>query len=210
MSPCHSLDASGRRLARVAPGGRKARQRGLTHRSDRNKKRTYQFESGVKSPLCEASYLTWRTLYPRLCLSNVENGSDSLRVARRVCSPCFRSTFRRSTNTRQAAVGFWPLHEVAGGGGHHGRWAAAALFGAGIAVRTGGKALWCMRRPDLFSPAVSRAGLHPDRVIFCESDGEEQVLSAAEWSSFSGLSAVIAELVRLPMNALHQPQLSEK
>ena len=34
-----------------------------------------------------------------------------------------------------------------------------------------------MTRPDLFFPAISHAGLHPDRVVFCESDREEEVLS---------------------------------
>jgi alkylation response protein AidB-like acyl-CoA dehydrogenase len=48
-----------------------------------------------------------------------------------------------------------------------------------------------MTRADLFFPAISQAGLHPDRVVWCESDKEEEVLSAMEEGlSFGGLSAV--------------------
>jgi protein ImuA len=50
------------------------------------------------------------------------------------------------------------LHEVAGGG--HGAIdsAAPALFTAGLAARTRGKVLWCITRPNLFSPPrASRA-----------------------------------------------------
>jgi protein ImuA len=61
------------------------------------------------------------------------------------------------------------LHEVAGGG--HGAidGAAAALFAAGIAARTRGRALWCVIRQDLFAPALAQAGLVPDRVIYVEA-----------------------------------------
>ncbi|MCZ7497229.1 damage-inducible mutagenesis protein [Agrobacterium tumefaciens] len=106
-------------------------------------------------------------------------------------------------------LAFGALHEVAGGGGGTVDGAAAALFVAGIAARTRGKILWCMTRPDLFFPAVAQAGLHPDRVVWCESDKEEEVLSAMEEGlSFGGLAAVVGELVRLPMNASRRLQLS--
>lgn len=106
-------------------------------------------------------------------------------------------------------LAFGALHEIAGGGGGTVDGAAAALFVAGIAARTKGRVLWCMTRRDLFFPAVSQAGLHPDRVVFCESDRDEGVLSAVEEGlSFGGLSAVVAELVRLPMNASRRLQLA--
>jgi protein ImuA len=101
------------------------------------------------------------------------------------------------------------LHEVAGGGGGTVDGAAAALFSAGVAARTKGKVLWCMTRPDLFFPAISQAGLHPDRVVFCESDREEEVLSSMEEGlSFGGLSCVVGELVRLSMTASRRLQLA--
>lgn len=106
-------------------------------------------------------------------------------------------------------LAFGALHEIAGGGGGTVDGAAAALFVAGIAARAHGKVLWCMTRPDLFFPAVSQAGLHPDRVVFCESDREEQALEAMEQGlSFGGLAAVVGELVRLPMNASRRLQLA--
>lgn len=106
-------------------------------------------------------------------------------------------------------LAFGALHEVAGGGGGTVDGAAAALFVAGIAARTRGKVLWCMTRPDLFFPAISQAGLHPDRVVWCESDKDDEVLSAMEEGlSFGGLSAVVGELVRLPMNGSRRLQLA--
>lgn len=106
-------------------------------------------------------------------------------------------------------LAFGALHEIAGGGGGTVDGAAAALFVAGIAARTGGRVLWCMTRPDLFFPAISQAGLHPDRVVWCESDKEEEVLSAMEEGlSFGGLAAVVGELVRLPMNASRRLQFA--
>src|SRR6202795_3695548 len=72
------------------------------------------------------------------------------------------------------------LHEVAGGGADAIHGAAAALFVAGIAARTKGKALWCLTRPDLFAPALAQAGLHPDRVIYVEAGREEDVLASFE------------------------------
>ncbi|MGQ3215630.1 MAG: ImuA family protein [Shinella sp.] len=106
-------------------------------------------------------------------------------------------------------LAFGALHEIAGGGCGTVDGAAAALFVAGIAARTRGKILWCMTRPDLFFPAISQAGLHPDRVVWCESDREEEALSAMEEGlSFGGLAAVVGELVRLPMNASRRLQLA--
>jgi len=101
------------------------------------------------------------------------------------------------------------LHEVAGGGSGTVDGAAAALFAAGIAARSKGKVLWCLTRPDLFFPAIAQAGLHPDRVIFCEGDKEEDVLASMEEGlSFGGLAAVVGELVRLPMVASRRLQLA--
>lgn len=106
-------------------------------------------------------------------------------------------------------LAFGALHEVAGGGSGTVDGAAAALFVAGIAARTNGKILWCLTRQDLFFPAIAQAGLHPDRVVFCEADREEDVLAAFEEGlSFGGLGAVVAELVRLPMTASRRLQLA--
>lgn len=109
----------------------------------------------------------------------------------------------------EGGLGFGALHEVAGGGTGTVDGAAAALFVAGIAARSKGKILWCLTRPDLFFPALSQAGLHPDRVIFCEADRDEDVLASMEEGlSFGGLGAVVGELVRLPMTASRRLQLA--
>ncbi|WP_145200270.1 ImuA family protein [Sphingobium sp. B2] len=100
------------------------------------------------------------------------------------------------------------LHEVAGGGNGSVHGAAASLFAAGIAARTSGQVLWCVTRADLFAPALSQAGLHPDRVIYAEVGDEKAVLACMEEGlRHGGLSAVVGELARLPMVASRRLQL---
>lgn len=104
---------------------------------------------------------------------------------------------------------FGAIHEIAGGGSGTVDGAAAALFAAGIAARTNGPIIWALSRTDLFFPALAQVGLHPDRVIFVESDKEDDVLMAMEEAlSFGGLGAVVGELVRLPMTASRRLQLA--
>lgn len=106
-------------------------------------------------------------------------------------------------------LAYGALHEFAGGGSGTVDGAAAALFVAGIAARTKGPVIWCLTRPDLFFPALAQVGLHPDRVIFVESDREEDVLANMEEGlSFGGLGAVVGELVCLPMVSSRRLQLA--
>lgn len=106
-------------------------------------------------------------------------------------------------------IAYGAVHEFAGGGAGTVDGAAAALFAAGIAARSKGKILWCLTRPDLFAPAVSQAGLHPDRVIYCEGNNDEDVLASMEEGlSFGGFGAVVGELVRLPMTASRRLHLA--
>jgi protein ImuA len=101
------------------------------------------------------------------------------------------------------------LHEVAGGGNGAIDGAAAALFAAGIAARTPGKTLWCITRPDLFAPALARAGLPPDRVIYLEAGDDKTVLACMEEGlRHGGLGAVVGEVARLPMTASRRLQLA--
>ncbi|MGZ2487763.1 protein ImuA [Rhizobium pisi] len=101
------------------------------------------------------------------------------------------------------------LHEFAGGGAGTVDGAAAALFVAGIATRTTGPIVWCLTRPDLFFPALAQVGLKADRVIFVESDKEEDVLANMEEAlAFGGLGAVVGEIGRLPMTASRRLQLA--
>ncbi|MBX4870234.1 damage-inducible mutagenesis protein [Rhizobium bangladeshense] len=106
-------------------------------------------------------------------------------------------------------LAYGALHEFAGGGSGTVEGAAAALCAAGIAARTKGPIVWCLTRPDLFFPALAQVGLHADRVIFVESDREEDVLANMEEGlSFGGLGAVVGELVRLPMVSSRRLQLA--
>jgi protein ImuA len=106
-------------------------------------------------------------------------------------------------------LAYGALHEFAGGGAGTVDGAAAALFAAGIAARTTGPIVWCLTRPDLFFPALAQVGLNADRVIFVESDKEEDVLANMEEAiAYGGLGAVVGEIVRLPMTASRRLQLA--
>lgn len=101
------------------------------------------------------------------------------------------------------------LHEVAGGGAGAVDGAAAALFAAGIVARTSGPVLWCVTRPDLFAPALSQAGLDPDRAIYVEAGDETTVLACFEEGlRHGGLGAAVAEVARLSMTASRRLQLA--
>jgi protein ImuA len=101
------------------------------------------------------------------------------------------------------------LHEVAGGGNGAIDGAAAALFAAGIAARARGKVLWCIRRTDLFAPALAQAGLLPGRVIYVEAGDEKSVLVCFEEGlRHGGLGAVVAEVALLSMTASRRLQLA--
>ena len=102
------------------------------------------------------------------------------------------------------------LHEIAGGGNGAIDDAAAALFAAGIAARTRGKVLWCLTRLEFFAPAVGHAGLNYDRVICSFEGGDEKTILACfeEGLRHGGLSAVVAEVARLPMTVSRRLQLA--
>jgi protein ImuA len=106
-------------------------------------------------------------------------------------------------------LAFGALHEFAGGGSGTVDGAVPAMFVAGVAARTKGKVVWCLTRPDLFAPSLARAGLHPDRIVFVESDADEDVLANMEEAlSYGKLGAVVGEVVRLPMTASRRLQLA--
>jgi protein ImuA len=100
------------------------------------------------------------------------------------------------------------LHEAIEGG-PAGQYAGlATLFVAGILARMQGPVLWCLRGRDLFAPALARVGLHPDRVIFCETWKDRDVLPAMEEGlKCGGLAGVVGEVSRLSLNASRRLQL---
>ncbi len=100
------------------------------------------------------------------------------------------------------------LHEVIEGGPAGEFAAIATLFTAGIVARIPGPVLWCLRGRDLFAPALARIGLHPDRVIYCETWKDRDVLPAMEEGlRCAGLAAVVGEATRISLTASRRLQL---
>jgi protein ImuA len=100
------------------------------------------------------------------------------------------------------------LHEVIedGRAGEHA--GLAALFTAGLLARISGPVLWCLRGRDLFAPGLARIGLHPDRVIYCETWNDRDVLPAMEEGlRCKGLAGVVGEVTRLSLTASRRLQL---
>jgi protein ImuA len=101
------------------------------------------------------------------------------------------------------------LHEIIEAGPASEYASLATLFAAGIVTRIPGPVLWCLRGRDLFAPALSRIGLHPDRVIYCETCNDRDVLPAmAEGLRCRGLAGVIGEVTKLSLTASRRLQLS--
>jgi hypothetical protein len=97
---------------------------------------------------------------------------ESLRPCPRIFPFCgeFR---RRLGSIRTAARGrgwFWPASHLS----RPFRRAAASRR----SQRLSRPVLWCLRGRDLFAPALARVGLHPDRVIYCETWKDRDVLPA--------------------------------
>lgn len=101
------------------------------------------------------------------------------------------------------------LHEVFEGGPRGNYGANGALFAAGILARLTGPVLWCLHSRDLFAPALARVGLHPDRVIYCETWKDAEILPAMEEGlRHRGLAGVVGELARLPLTPSRRLQLA--
>jgi protein ImuA len=100
------------------------------------------------------------------------------------------------------------LHEIFEGASGSNA-ANAALFAAGILARLKGPVLWCLHSRDLFAPALARVGLHPDRVIYCETWKDREILPAIEEGlRHPGVAGVVGELDRLPLTPSRRLQLA--
>ena len=92
------------------------------------------------------------------------------------------------------------VHEFSEEGPRGGYAACALLFAAGILARLPGPVLWCLHSRDLFAPALARVGLHPDRIIFCETWKDAEILPAMEEGlRMRGLAGVVGELNRISL-----------
>lgn len=101
------------------------------------------------------------------------------------------------------------VHEICGSGPDAWRAPLATLFTAGIVARLKGPVLWCLHSRDLFAPALARVGLHLDRVIYCETWKDSEVLPAMEDGlRYRGLAGVVGELTRLPLGPSRRLQLA--
>ncbi len=100
------------------------------------------------------------------------------------------------------------LHEVIEAGPTSEYASLATLFVAGILTRLAGPVLWCLRGRDLFAPALARIGLHPDRVIYCETWKDRDVLPTMEEGlRCKGLAGVVGEVNKLSLTASRRLQL---
>ncbi|MDB5703715.1 MAG: hypothetical protein JWN66_831 [Sphingomonas bacterium] len=100
------------------------------------------------------------------------------------------------------------LHEVAGSLDLADD-ASATIFLAGILARITGPVFWCLRWRDLFSPALSQAGLHPDRVIHVEAGNDTNVLLAMEEClRHAGIAGVVGEVGKYSTTASKRLQLT--
>jgi protein ImuA len=101
------------------------------------------------------------------------------------------------------------VHEITEQGSDGARASLSALFAAGVLARIPGPVIWCLHSRDLFAPALARVGLHPDRVIYCETWKDAEVLPAMEEGlRHGGLAGVVGELVRLPLMPSRRLQLA--
>lgn len=101
------------------------------------------------------------------------------------------------------------VHEISESGPRGDYAATAVLFAAGILARLDGPVLWCLHSRDLFAPALARVGLHPDRVIFCETWKDSEILPAMEEGlRHRGFAGVVGELNRLPLTPSRRLQLA--
>src|SRR6516162_502014 len=102
------------------------------------------------------------------------------------------------------------FHEVSEGGAASEYAGLATLFAAGIAARLTGPVLWCLRGRVLFAPALARIGLDHNRVIYCETSKDGDVLPAMEEGlKCKGLAAVVGEVTRLSLKASRRLQLHQ-
>src|SRR3954469_21236262 len=119
--------------------------------------------------------------------------------------PRCHSASAKSTGPFRAAASRWvPCMNSAGGYA-----ACALLFAAGILARLPGPVLWCLHSRDLFAPALARVGLHPDRIIFCETWKDAEILPAMEGGlRMRGLAGVVGELNRISLTPSRRLQLA--
>lgn len=83
------------------------------------------------------------------------------------------------------------------------------LFTAGVLARLMGPVLWCLRKRNLYAPALAGVGLQPERLIYAEAGDEKGVLAVLQYGlRHSGLSAVVGEVGGLATTSFRRLQLA--
>lgn len=103
------------------------------------------------------------------------------------------------------------LHVVAADEGGD---AAASGFAAALIGRMcggGGRALWCLRRGDLYAPGLPAFGIDPDRLVVVRARRGEEVLWTLEEALASGrFSVVLGEGAAADLTASRRLQLAAR
>jgi hypothetical protein len=104
------------------------------------------------------------------------------------------------------------VHEICEQGTDGARASLSALFAVGILARLPGPVIWCLHSRDLFAPALARVGLHPDRVIYCETWKDAEVLPAMEEGlRHGGLAGVVGDIASvMEGRAGHRMDLADR
>jgi protein ImuA len=92
--------------------------------------------------------------------------------------------------------------------------AAASGFAAALIGRLcggGGRALWCLRRGDLYAPGLPALGVDPDRLLVVRARRAEEVLWTLEEALASGrFAAVLGEDAEADLTASRRLQLAAR
>ena len=92
--------------------------------------------------------------------------------------------------------------------------AAASGFAAALIGRlsgAGGRALWCLRRGDLYAPGLAAFGVDPDRLVVVRARRAEDVLWTLEEALASGrFAAVLGEGAEANLTASRRLQLAAR
>ncbi|HTG38784.1 protein ImuA [Sphingomonas sp.] len=116
---------------------------------------------------------------------------------------------RLDTHLADSGLRVDALHEAAAMGMDWGDDAPVSLFLAGIAARNPGPVLWLVRRRDLFAPALSQAGLAPERLIHAEARDDAELLACMEDAlRHRGLAAVVGDVRKASLTATRRLQLA--
>lgn len=141
--------------------------------------------------------------------SHLRNAIAAIEARRTAAMPMPFEITELDTRLADGGLRIDALHEAAAMRTGWGEDASVSLFLAGIAARNPGPVLWVVRRRDLFAPALSQAGLAPERLIHAEARDDAELLAAMEDAlRHRGLAAVVGEVRKASLTATRRLQLA--